>query len=800
VSFIQPIHFTVTQIRIAASCPRILHFDAVNNRQHQRRIPVTTRIWEGGSTSVAGGTLFHNAVERFNRLASVEPVVRDIVRTATDRDALFRGVMEYFTRNAVNRRALSEKTADLIFNFSNCVEVYFGELVDIIHYGRECGRSPDEIVDQLFAPLPKRVDVTFHVGPRNQPVHITGKLDYVFFDWRCNSLRILDYKLTPASSPDNDQFQVITYALLYHHQHQYECDAGVFYLHPERSLVEMPWAQVWSERHKVYDLLASMADWALYDPASKQGLHPRGNIHYCERCRWRKVCDDRLGPLDEGESHQGWSMSQATAEPKVEPTEPMVLDDAEDEVLTDEPADNEAVNATTEHKTEGPQATATSVPKLQSALFLGSSKSGEIAVEIATPNLSTHTAIVGAAGSGKTWLAKVFIEEAILQGVPVLAIDPQGDLVQFLKPQPIENIPEEQRERYHRFHQICEPRIFTPGTSHGIRLSLSPIRLPRESDLNGLPPARRKEEFNDIINSVALHLVALTLKGKRSVEQQQTFLSQVLKALVREQTQHPLQLTDIAAAAHAPEGLGIEDAELLIRKTERENLGRQLYALAHGPMASLFSGGQALDIDFMKQPSQPGKVPLNVIYLNAVGGDAQKHAFLAAMANELYRWMSCSGGDPNSPQLLFSIDEARDFLPAGSSDPPAKRPVSRLFTQARKFGVGCMVCTQSPRSVDYNVFGNCSTKIIGRLETPQDSDRVADWFTTTGAKPAWVAGRAGAEKGSFVARWPGQPDSLEGAVFRSRHLYSLHEGAWSPERVEQEVSLCPLHQSLREHS
>jgi DNA helicase HerA-like ATPase len=71
----------------------------------------------------------------------------------------------------------------------------------------------------------------------------------------------------------------------------------------------------------------------------------------------------------------------------------------------------------------------------------------------------------------------------------------------------------------------------------------------------------------------------------------------------------------------------------------------------------------------------------------------------------------------------------------GGAKPPAKDPLIRLFTQGRKYGVACLLCTQSPRSVDYNVFGNCSTKLIGRLESDQDLDRVADWFTTQGPAP-----------------------------------------------------------------
>jgi DNA helicase HerA-like ATPase len=177
-------------------------------------------------------------------------------------------------------------------------------------------------------------------------------------------------------------------------------------------------------------------------------------------------------------------------------------------------------------------------------------------------------------------------------------------------------------------------------------------------------------------------------------------------------------------------------------------------------------------------------VPLNVVYLNALAGDDAKQFFVAALAAEVYRWMVTAGGGASGPRVLFYIDEARDYVPAGSRKPPAKEPLLRLFAQGRKYGVAGLLCTQSPRSVDYQAFGNCSTKLIGRLESTQDVDRVADWFTTEGPAPAWLNGRKGCDPGTFVARWPGLPAELDGQTWRSRCLFSAHEGAWSPEQVE----------------
>ena len=224
------------------------------------------------------------------------------------------------------------------------------------------------------------------------------------------------------------------------------------------------------------------------------------------------------------------------------------------------------------------------------------------------------------------------------------------------------------------------------------------------------------------------------------------------------------------------------------RRPSGEKLARKLNALLHGPSAGLYTGGTRLDLDALCRAEGESKTPLNVIYLNALADDDQKHFFVASLASEIYRWMVTSL-DPNPdkrPHLLVYIDEARDFIPAGTRS-RGQDPLIRLFTQGRKYGVACLLCTQSPRSVDYNVFGNCSTKLIGRLESAQDQERVAEWFGNEG-QPPWLSGRKGAKAGSFVARWPEMPTALEGRAIQGRPLYSLHEGAWSPDRLEREMA------------
>lgn len=200
--------------------------------------------------------------------------------------------------------------------------IYIGELADIVGDALGRDKPAQEIIEQLFGDRRRRVDVTFQVGLKGEPVRVTGVLDYVFYDWRTAHQRVLDYKLTPASDPSNDLFQVALYALMHNVQHRTEPDVGVLYLHPVRCMVEMSWDQVYGQRHKLFDLLASMAEWVRYDEAAGAGLKPPGEPTYCPVCKWDKngQCVTRLGPKHEGRRLTHWSGPLTDKQPVIEST------------------------------------------------------------------------------------------------------------------------------------------------------------------------------------------------------------------------------------------------------------------------------------------------------------------------------------------------------------------------------------------------------------------------------------------------------------------------------------------------
>ncbi|WP_435016297.1 helicase HerA-like domain-containing protein [Tundrisphaera sp. TA3] len=790
-----PVSFTVSEVRVAATCPRILYFDAEHARRDGLKARPVTRIWKAGDgEATACGSLFHHAVERFNRLAADAAEVRAALAGSPDPPEIMRGLLAFLNGRCVDLDALAAKPVPQRLAFIEALQVYVKELADIVADALRRGKPADEVIGQMFGDKRRRVDVTFPVGPEGEPVHVCGILDYVFFDWRAGGHRIIDYKLTPAREPTGDLFQVGLYALMHNLQHRTEAGVGVLYLHPRRLMAEMAWGQVHESRHKVFDLLASMAAWVRYDEASGSGLKPPGEPNACGHCKWDRggQCARRLGPKHEGRRLHHWADADAgAAEPKVvvragDGGDAGLADLVVHVVATAAPARDPASRPSPVPSPEPPGMTPEVAAPAADALRIGSI--GDQPVGLPLSALPTHVAVVGAAGSGKTWMAKVVAEEAVRQGVPVLAIDPQGDLVQFLRPSArVDGLTEAEEAQRREFLARVEPRAWTPGTSHARRLGLEPIRLPGRAEW-----ARVDEEGRDgLLVGAAAHLVGLAAMGGE-VDSQQTFVLQILRALMDRASDAGVGLDAIAAAIADPEGFGVDAPDRFIRKSERERLVRKLNGLRFGPSSSLYTGGTPLDLDAMRRPDVPGKTPLNVIYLNALGDDARKQAFVASLAAEIYRWMVSSlDAGAGRPNLLVYLDEARDYIPAGAARPPAKDPLIRLFAQGRKYGVACLLCTQSPRSVDYNVFGNCSTKLIGRLEAAQDVDRVAEWFGREGPTPPWLAGRKGAEAGSFVGRWPGMTPQLEGRPFRSRPLFSLHEGAWSPDRLAREASATP---------
>jgi uncharacterized protein len=308
--------FSVSRVRSAAACPRIIHFDAAEARERALPQVSVTRVWKAGrNEGTACGALFHSAIERFNRQVATDPAVFELLSATEDSAALAQALLSLVYRQHVDRETLFGRPAERQQAFMDALRRYLRELAGIVVHARAVGIPPHDTLDELFGDRRRRVDTTFSVGPAGEPVQLTGLLDHAFYDRRSGRDRIVDYRLTSAEDPANDLFQVCVFALIHHVQYGTEPGAVVLYLHPFRQLVEKSWDEVHAGRHAVYNLLASLRDWVAYDEATVHGLKPPGDPSHCEVCRWNKLCEKQLGPKHEGRRVTDWSGYYASEAP-----------------------------------------------------------------------------------------------------------------------------------------------------------------------------------------------------------------------------------------------------------------------------------------------------------------------------------------------------------------------------------------------------------------------------------------------------------------------------------------------------
>src|SRR5579871_2956684 len=153
-----PVHFTVTQIRSAAACPRILYFDVAHGRALGLLNSATSRIWKPGQDeeATACGALFHAAIEHFNGQAARDPTVRALLTASGESVSLAQGLLALIYRNHVKREVLFQKSAVQQEAFLAALRRYVGELADILVHARSCGKSANEVLEEMFADRRRR--------------------------------------------------------------------------------------------------------------------------------------------------------------------------------------------------------------------------------------------------------------------------------------------------------------------------------------------------------------------------------------------------------------------------------------------------------------------------------------------------------------------------------------------------------------------------------------------------------------------------------------------------------------------
>ncbi|MCG3133961.1 MAG: hypothetical protein HMLKMBBP_01230 [Planctomycetes bacterium] len=409
--------------------------------------------------------------------------------------------------------------------------------------------------------------------------------------------------------------------------------------------------------------------------------------------------------------------------------------------------------------------------------YLGAHRDAAGATDRAQPllydakDLTTHAVCVGMTGSGKTGLCCVLLEEAAIDGIPAIVIDPKGDLGNLMLAfpglaaadfRPWVDADEAARkgqspdefaaataakwrdglaawhqppERIARYRDSVEMAIHTPGSSAGLNIAV--LRN------FAAPPAAMLDDtdaFRERIQSTVSSLLALLGVDADPIRSREhILLSNILQRSWSEGRD-----VDIAALIGQIQQppftrIGVLDLESFYSAKERFLLAMQLNNLLASPGFQAWMEGDALDVQ--KLLWTPGGKPRIAIVSIAHLSDTERMFFVTLLLNEVVAWMRRQGGTTSLRALLY-MDEVFGYLPP-TANPPSKLPMLTLLKQARAFGLGVVLATQNPVDLDYKALSNAGTWFLGRLQTERDKLRVLDGLegASTAAGKSFDRGR-----------------------------------------------------------
>ena len=346
-------------------------------------------------------------------------------------------------------------------------------------------------------------------------------------------------------------------------------------------------------------------------------------------------------------------------------------------------------------------------------LHLGRNPDNGQPIRLPEEDLLRHVVILGATGSGKTVLGKAILEEAVRMGVPVVAVDSQGDLASLAVAATQESAadhgtPEDAMDEYWSRAAV---QILTPGSRHGVARSLNPLK--------DAPAFEASEDAVLFLDAIAEGLAAAmgyalsSDSGSRAKDTIYIALQDAWKS-----GKWPKEVSDLPLIlAREP----TMDGALLSHR-ERSALVRRAKAMTVGAKGLLFTAGPPLDVKSMVSWAPRGRTPVNIVYTGGLRSPSEREMVVATLCEDVYHWMVSETN--GHLRLVLYIDEVAGLCPPHPKNPPAKKFLSLLFRQARKYGVGLVVATQNVTDLDYKALGQANTWALGRLLAKQDLDRV----------------------------------------------------------------------------
>jgi hypothetical protein len=382
-------------------------------------------------------------------------------------------------------------------------------------------------------------------------------------------------------------------------------------------------------------------------------------------------------------------------------------------------------------------------------------------------DLLTHGLVVGMTGSGKTGLAIALLEEALRQGVPVLAVDPKGDLGNLLllfdkldaasfepwiDPEAARRDGKDVRtaaaeaaaawtkgladwglsaDDVAALKKSHEATIYTPGSKAGVALNVI-----QSLEAPSVPFESARDDLRDEIAGMVAGLLGLLkidadpLQSKESI-----FLANLIENGWRAGKGFSLESL-IAAVADPPfDKIGALPLESVFPRKERQRLMMALNNLLAAPSFQAWREGETFDVAKMMKAAD-GRPRLSIFY-TAHLSDEERLFVTAMLLDKVKTWMRRQSGTTELRALVY-MDEIFGYFPPHPANPPTKRPLLTLLKQARAQGVGVVLATQNPVDLDYKGLANIGTWMVGTLQTEQDRARLEEGLTGADVKASQV--------------------------------------------------------------
>ena len=406
-------------------------------------------------------------------------------------------------------------------------------------------------------------------------------------------------------------------------------------------------------------------------------------------------------------------------------------------------------------------------------------------------DLNTHAVIIGMTGSGKTGLGVGMIEEAAMDSIPVIAIDPKGDLGNLMltfpqfkgedfapwvnaqeasnKGQTVDQFAADQAAlwkkgigqwgqdpaRVRTFRERVDLNIFTPGSNAGL-----PISVLKSFDAPA--PALREDRdlYRERVQVTATSILALLGINADPVTSREHILIANLLDHYWQQGQSLDLPTLIAVIQNPPiEKIGVMALDDVYPAKDRFSLAMQLNSLLAAPGFEAWLEGEPLSAANLLY-TDSGKPRVSILSIAHLS-DAERMFFVCMLLNNLIAWMRAQPGTGSLRAMLY-MDEIFGYMPP-VANPPSKQLLLTLLKQARAYGLGLVLSTQNPVDLDYKGLSYTGTWMIGRLQTERDKARVME-------------GLEGAAAGGSFDR-QAMEQTLAGLGKRRFLLHNVHESA-----------------------